>query len=465
MCWLLTFASAVDFDRRFGLGPQKTHYAVPNASSPPPQWNDDATIAHIRLTLSLCSAASCSAVLFSMLGSRWLDNYTQEDWRGSVVDHVRQQQAKMDALVTWNFDLVMDIPLFFSMPAFALLGYARSSCLYLAGEGDAGFAVGVVTFIFSLVYLLITLAATLSYGFPFQNPHSLALRSLVRFGKDPKKYLRRIREWFGPILSKEKNRQGPNAGGPRGFPIPNEEKDDDQFILSVAHRPSPLFDEEISWDSHVLDSNSITWMFGRRLDANAKMVLFRFIIEVVWHAGIRTTPLLAIYRSMILCFDQSYGRCAEVVPELMDQAYLSSTALLHVAIQRKCVGDESDTAVFKSISSKLPIMRPKDCRDGSDLEATLVMIDCLFGIPKPIHWQNFSLTVPHHAWMAHILLYRAWDAVRKGEPLPDNIEDFAFHSLRLEPPSPMIVADCLLILGLTLGITLSTTDLSVVDKE
>jgi len=68
--------------------------------------------------------------------------------------------------------------------------------------------------------------------------------------------------------------------------------------------------------------------------------------------------------------------------------------------------------------------------------------------------------------MDHILLYRAWDVLNKGEALPDDIEEFALHSLQLEPPPPVpIVAGCLLTIGLLLGIKLHVDDLLVVDKR
>jgi len=68
--------------------------------------------------------------------------------------------------------------------------------------------------------------------------------------------------------------------------------------------------------------------------------------------------------------------------------------------------------------------------------------------------------------MGHILLYRAWDVPRKGGPLPDDIEEFGFHSLRLEPPSPaQIVAGYLLIIDLVLRIKLHIDDLLVIDKR
>ncbi|KAF9647532.1 hypothetical protein BDM02DRAFT_3116874 [Thelephora ganbajun] len=102
----------------------------------------------------------------------------------------------------------------------------------------------------------------------------------------------------------------------------------------------------------------------------------------------------------------------------------------------------------------------------SDLESTLGIIDRVFGNFRPMYWQGFSLTIPHHSWMGHVLLYRAWDLLRRNEPLPDDIKEFVLRFLRLgPPPSTPIVADCLFIIGLVLKIELHVDDLFVIDKR
>jgi hypothetical protein len=237
-------------------------------------------------------------------------------------------------------------------------------------------------------------------------------------------------------------------------------------MAGAANQPPPLFNKETDWNGYVLDSNCIAWMFEMSMDADVIMAIMRFIPEVVWHAGIRVTPLERLYDTVLKCFNRSSGHPV-VIPRLRNKAYLSAKALLHLTIQRKCIGDESDKAMFKSIMNRHPVMGSKHYEDDSDLESTLGIIDRIFGDFEPMYWENFSFTIPHHAWMGHILLYRAWDILRKGEPLPDDVKEFVFHSLRLEPPPPApIVADCLLTIGLVLGIKLhSIDDLLVTDKS
>ena len=68
--------------------------------------------------------------------------------------------------------------------------------------------------------------------------------------------------------------------------------------------------------------------------------------------------------------------------------------------------------------------------------------------------------------MGHILLYRAWDVLKKCEALPDDIKGFFLHSLRVEPPPPApVFAGCLIIIGLVLGIKLCVDYLLVVGKR
>ena len=238
-------------------------------------------------------------------------------------------------------------------------------------------------------------------------------------------------------------------------------------MASPSVQPAPMFNRETDWQGYVLDSDCIAWMFeSTSTETEVILAIVKFIPEIIWHAGIRTIPLEKLYGTLLDCFDRSSGRPV-VNPKFRDQAYFSAKAFLHLAIQRKCIGRESDKAVFKSLSRRHTGIGSNRYEGDSDMESTLSIIDRVLGESYDyMYWSTFSFSVPHHAWMGHILLYRAWDAIKEGGPLPYDVKEFVLHSLRLEPPPPApIVTDCVFIVGLVLGIKLHIDDLLVVDKR
>ena len=309
----------------------------------------------------------------------------------------------------------------------------------------AGVTIGFTLFD-ALFYLLIVLAAFIFYNCPFQTPFSRIFRFV-----------------FG-LTNERKKKRGPNFSLGDHIEVP----------MTDAPPPVRLFEEDIDFDEYVLDSKCIARMFQMSIDADVSMAIMKFIPEIVWYAGIRTAPLEKLYDTVLECFDQSSGHPV-VIPKFREKAYLSAKALVHLAIQRKCIGNESDKAVFESISNRHLLMGSEHYEKQPDLESTLGIVDRVFvpeptppdyKQPGPMRWENFSFNDEHRAWMAHILLYRAWDAITKRQPLPDDTKEFVLHSLRLEPPPPTaVVADCLFMVGLVLGIELCIDDLWVVDKR
>ena len=423
-----------------------------------PQWTGpDPDAVRVGATLYASLAATLLAAFIAVLGKQWLNRYSQMEKRGSVIDRSRYRQRKMDGMDTWHFDLVMECLPLMLQAGLLLLGYALSDYLFSIDKVVASVTIGFTVFGL-LFYFLIISAATFSYNCPFQTPLSLIFRFMIRFDDEHKKYLKRSGKQFRRIFVRKKQRAF--NGGSLGEHIELQ-------MADTPDQPPSLFDKETDWDGYVLDSSCIARMFQMSTDADVSMAIMRFIPEVVWHPGIQTTPLERLYDTALECFDSSSGHPV-VVTKRRDKAYLSAKALVHLVIQRKCIGNESDEAVFKSISDRHQTMGSKHYEGDPDLESILGIIDRVFGIhvSEPMRWDEFSFTVPHHAWMGHILLYRAWDAIRKGQPLPDDTKEFVLYSLRLDPPPPTpIVADCLFIVGLVLGIELRIDDLLVVDKR
>ena len=431
-----------------------------NAGSAPPfpRWNGpDPTVVHVQAILYSSLATSLLAAFLAMLGKQWLNRYGQTEMHGSVIERSQQRQRKINGMDNWHFPLVMECLPLMLQAALLLLGYALSNYLFSLDKVVAGVTIGFSAF-GVLFYLIIVAAATSSYNCPFQTPPSLIFRLLVRLDSRHKKYLKRTGKLFGRVFSRKKQPR-PGAFDRNGAightTIP---------MAIPSDQLPPFFNKEPDLGGYVLDSKCIAWMFDKSTDADVIMAIMKFIPEVVWHDKIQTIPLERLYDTVLECFDRSSGNPV-VFSKLRNKAYLSAKALLHLAIQRKCIRVASDEDVFESISNRHQILGSGDCETNPELESTLRIIDRIFGVndSKPIPWQKFTFTAPHHTWMGRILLCRAWHAIGNREPLPDDVKEFVLHSLQSEPPPPtMVVADCLFIIGLALGIELPTDDSSVV---
>ena len=431
----------------------------PQSDSP---WTGpDPTLTHIQCILFSSLAASLLAALVAMLGKQWLNRYSEADVRGSLIDRSRDRQRKIDGMSSWRFKFIMESLPLMLQAALLLLGYALSNYLLTI---DKVVAVVIIGFTAAglLFYGVIAFAAILSYNCPFQTPLSLIVRFMIRLVKERRKHLKMCRKWFRRVSSQMKKWLRPGHG--QGFNTVGGQ-DHTELVMAGLFDDSPvLLDEGVDWDGYVLDANCIAWMFEVSTDADVTLDIIKFITEVIWHPGIQNTPVERLYDTVVECFDCSSDRPV-VIPKLREKAYLSAKALLHVAVQRKCMGNESDEEAFTSISRRHMI---NGYEGDPDLESTLGMVEGILGVRDPgeIPWKTFSFTDPHRAWIGRILLYRAWESLREGDHLPDDIKEFVLHSLQVtRPPPAPIVTSCLLMVGLVLGIRLQFDDQPMTDKR
>ena len=414
-----------------------------------PRWNGpDKTFVRVLAILYSSLCASITVAFIAMLGRQWLTHYAKPE-RGSSIDTIRNRKLKMDGMDAWCFNLIMDcLPLLLHVSLLLLCG-GLSNYLFFLDQTVAGVVVGFTSFCL-FFYLISSAAAIISQHCPFQTPLSLTLRYLAR---------RLVPNAWRADNSPRK----PRPSHPKA-------KNADYIILpmwTLATDPDPLFGHrEIDWDGYVVYSSCITWMFEKPIDHDTVMAIVGFIPEIIWHGGIKTTPLERIYDSLLECFDDQPQR-PTVLSWCRDRAYLSAKAVLHMIIQRKCLGGPADAAVFDSIAARHLGMGYRRYAGDSDLESTLGLIDCALGVgAQTLQWETFKFTPPHHSWMAHILLYRAWGTLGTADKLSEDVTSFIKYTLSLDPPpSAAIAGDCLLMIGLILGIGIHVDDLSVMDKR
>ena len=414
-----------------------------------PTWNGpDRTVIRVLAILYSSLCASITVAFIAMLGRQWLTHYAKPE-RGLSIDTIRNRKLKMDGMDAWCFNLVMDCLPLLLHASLLLLGCGLSDYLFSLDQTVAGVVIGFTSFCL-LSYFASSAAAIISEHCPFQTPLSLTLRYLAR-------------RLVPKAWREENSRRKPRPSRPRT-------KTADHTVLpmwTLTADPNPLFSHrEIDWDGYVVYSNCVTWMFEKPVDHDTVMAIIGFIPEIVWHNGIKTIPLERTYDNLLECFDDKLD-CPTVLSRCRDRAYLSAKAVLHIIIQRRCLGDVTDVEIFDSIAARHPRMGFQRYEEDSDLESTLSIVDIVLGAPMPtLEWQTLKFTTPHHSWMAHILLYRAWDTVGTANNLSEDVTGFIKYTLSLDPPpSTAIVADCLLMIGLILGIGIHVDDLSVVDKR
>jgi len=76
---------------------------VPQCTGPPHK------IVHVQAILFASLAASLFSAFLAMLGKQWLNRYASVDIRGSAIERGQNRQRKLDGIVAWYFDHVMQL--------------------------------------------------------------------------------------------------------------------------------------------------------------------------------------------------------------------------------------------------------------------------------------------------------------------------------------------------------------------
>jgi hypothetical protein len=128
-------------------------------------------------------AASLLSAFLAMLGKQWLNRYASIDMRGSAIERSQNRQRKLDGLVAWYFDHVLEsLPLMLQV-ALLLLGCALSKYLWEVNTTVASVVLAVTSF-GVLFYLFIVVAGTTSDSCPYQTPATNVIRSIIRHAAD-----------------------------------------------------------------------------------------------------------------------------------------------------------------------------------------------------------------------------------------------------------------------------------------
>jgi len=133
-------------------------------------------IVQVQAILYASFAASLFSALLAMLGKQWLNRYMSTDMRGTAIERSQNRQQKLNGIVTWYFDYVMESLPLMLQAALLLLGGALSQYLWEMNTTVASVILGFTSFGI-LFYLFIVIAGLVSASCPYQTPGSRILQS------------------------------------------------------------------------------------------------------------------------------------------------------------------------------------------------------------------------------------------------------------------------------------------------
>ena len=134
---------------------------------------------HVQVILFASLAASLFSAFLAMLGKQWLNRYDSADMRGSATERSKNRQQKLDGIIAWYFDYVMESLPLMLQAALLLLGCALSRYLWEINIVVASVIIGVTSF-GAIFYVFIVIAGTASASCPYQTPGARISRHVLR---------------------------------------------------------------------------------------------------------------------------------------------------------------------------------------------------------------------------------------------------------------------------------------------
>lgn len=430
-------------------------YSINNSAfaTPPnlPTWNgpsEEIVVATNLLYASL--ATSLFAAFVAMLGKQWVNRYTRNKG-GSIVERCGDRQRKLNGLHRWHFHVLMEsLPVALQL-ALLLLGCGLSQYMWAVNRTVASTIISATGFGI-LFYIAIVVAGAISYECPFQTPLSLVFRAFGthRAFSHLRAFLYASINSVSSCLIALKSRTTANIS-PRSLDTPLVE----HLFFSEGGLLKP---DRMRFDRrrNLLDALCVSWTLDRITDPEVMDVALRQFMSIQWHAGVppaaSPNQLTALYRD---CFDYRNS----LLPGSRDRAYTSGRALVHLYIQSLCASRDMLS------DSGLPIDLPTFFTGDAD---AVSLSSILTGIARGNPFQGFymleGMSMQHFCWISDLCLCLNW--VHRKQPLPSTIDPltFAQQVIAFDGAPKHVLFNCVLMIGMSLGLQVTVDDLFIADK-
>jgi hypothetical protein len=433
-----------------------------------------------------------------MLGKQWLNRYVSTDLRGSAMERSQNRQRKLDGIVVWYFDHVMESLPLMLQAALLLLGCALSRYLW-----DIGITVALVVLVvtsFGLAfYLFVIIAGVVFESCPYQTPGSHILRHL---GPKVQTIIYSLHSAITSLLWNASKRSqvarivvmnthlddplqpgsetirclsGLVLGIPRGFAIDVYHLGRAAIRLVFAlpigtyrlvrsaitklHAMYSAFKQKSGQRMTSSHLRCVSWMLQTSLDKPVHLTTLRHLLTVTEFAGLDPTLVVDCFNVFVGCVSSSNHKVV-VIQGLEQLATVSATCFLRTFHHILVVDPTS--SVLADLRRRFNAVFPSDL-GSTDLpfDSTMVMIHVLVspvGNHRNVQWDNYSSSSQEYIPFAQYMAEAAREGYQQTQyrKVPRWILRFALRSLSLDPSPPTsILADCLSIVATDLDCDVS----------
>ena len=441
-----------------------------------------------------------------MLGKQWLNRYEAIDMRGSAIERSHNRQRKLDGIIAWYFDHVLDSLPLMLQAALLLLGCALSRYLLEINIIVASVALGVTSF--GVIFcLFIVIAGTASEICPYQTPGARIFRHILHqlrhhllptlysaFAVTPavvSSSLSRIYQaswccrmffewwsavkrpwnsmnnvtnilWVTVLLSAAPFHDVYHLG--RGIL-----RSLVAFSMTVYHplmaaypwltNTTPLQMLDLDCQVIMLDLRCISWILQTSLDKAVHLSAFNHLASMSELARFPSSLVVDCFHIFTGCISVSDSKV--MIIQGLEQLAAASANGCFRALHHLATMDPASGVLVELQRCYNEVFPPEIDFTGLPFYSTMTKIHALasrFGNPRDIRWPNRRLFPQEHVPFAQWAVITAQEEYRHSQQnkVPRWILRSALCLLSLGPLSaPSVVANCLTIVAIDLDCDIS----------
>ena len=435
-----------------------------------------------------------------MLGKQWLNRYASTDIRGTAIDRSQNRQRKLDGIIAWYFDHVMETLPLMLQAALLLLGCALSRYLWEINVTLASVVISVTSFGVA-IYLAIVVAGTTSKSCPYQTPLARILRHILPWAlhairSAPSTILAFVSLKFSSLIQASALCSFRFSWNPEQ-PLCSTDNICNSLLILFLFFPLVLitliFDVyqlgmvmcwllvafgrmvyhlflSTSSQTHTLDLRCISWMLQTSLDKEVRLSTLKHLEPLIM-VPTAFDPALVEY-----CFDVFIGcintsDCNVVVLQGSEQlAMVSALCFFHTISHLSIINPAS--GVLKDVYHRYVKVFPADINfHGHEFSHIMNAVHRVFiqSVDRQhFMWEGYKPPSDEYAIIAKALVKLAQFGYQRTQQtkVPRLILRFALYSLSLDPPPPTpVIVHCLTIIAVDLDCDVSTVVAATLDEK